>query len=75
MAQRWPARKTLALVLDNLERRGLVERRRHPTDRRRLTVHLRAADLLLVHLASREELATKLSEFESEGPEGLLEAL
>jgi len=31
---------TLTVVVDNLEKRGLVERRPSPTDRRSITVHL-----------------------------------
>jgi DNA-binding MarR family transcriptional regulator len=34
---------TLTGVLDRLERRGLVERRPHPADRRSIAVHLTAA--------------------------------
>ncbi|WP_341720783.1 MarR family transcriptional regulator [Micromonospora sp. FIMYZ51] len=36
-------RKVMVGLLDDLERRGLVERRRHPADRRAHAIHLTAA--------------------------------
>jgi DNA-binding MarR family transcriptional regulator len=57
-------------LLDTLERRGLVERRPHPTDRRKLLVHLtpQARDIVdrmlpVVHATATEALAD-LSESE-----------
>lgn len=36
-------RNTMVSILDDLERRGLVERRRHPADRRAYAIHLTSA--------------------------------
>jgi DNA-binding MarR family transcriptional regulator len=59
-------------LLDTLERRGLVERRAHPTDRRKALVHLtdEARDIVdrmlpVVHAAATEAVA-ELSEAERE---------
>ena len=52
----------ITLVLDNLEKRGLVERKRHPTDRRRLTVHLRPAGRALVARVFPPHLAAIVAE-------------
>ena len=40
-------------VLDTLEKRGLVERRPHPTDRRKLLIDLTATDRISAHASRR----------------------
>lgn len=62
----------ITLVLDNLQKRGLVERRPDPTDRRRLTVHLTPEGLKTVkrtfpaHLARIVEEMSALTAAEQE---------
>ncbi len=65
MCQRELSRKLLkssgnvTLVVDNLEKRGLVERRPHPSDRRMTTLHLTAkGEALIKGLFPRHARAT-----------------
>ena len=46
-------RNVMVGLVDDLERRGLVERRRHPADRRAHAIHLTASALKLLHDANR----------------------
>jgi DNA-binding MarR family transcriptional regulator len=54
---------TLTGVLDRLERRGLVERRPHPADRRSIAVHLTAAGQ-----ATADEVAAAVAAVEARLP-------
>lgn len=53
----------ITMVVDNLEKRGWVERRRDPTDRRRLSIRLTAAGARLVRVVFPGHLAAIVEEF------------
>lgn len=60
-------------LVDRLERRGLVKRRRHPADRRRSLVFI--TDKALVSSFQREQVRELIDRFVDDASEGQLEVL
>jgi DNA-binding MarR family transcriptional regulator len=63
-------RTTTVAVLDALQERGLIERRRDPSDRRVYTVHLTAGGRRVLRRAEGEVLRAEQRFLAALGPDG-----